>query len=85
MWVYPIKNGYLTSVRPPNHHFDQKSQKEDFFWPDSIKERRWESQNPICKSFSLEYRRKLCFSVFYGSNTHDLMGDSHFFFSEKIL
>ena len=24
------KNGYLTSVRPPKHHFDQKSHKEDF-------------------------------------------------------
>ena len=58
MGIWPLK-GLQNSI------FIQKVVKKTFVWPDSIKERCWESQKPVCKSFSLQYWRKLCFSVFW--------------------
>ena len=58
MGVWPLKG-------LQNPIFIKKVVKKTFVWPDSIKERCWGSQNPMCKSFSLQYWRKLRFSVFW--------------------
>ena len=58
MGIWPLKG-------LQNPIFIKKVVTKTFVWPDSIKERCWGSQNPMCKSFSLQYWRKLRFSVFW--------------------
>ena len=66
-----------------------KITKKTFFWPDSIKERFLESQNHFLQILSDVILTKIVFfcilEVFFGSKAYYLMGDTHFFFSEKIL
>ena len=60
-----------------------------FFQLDSIKKRFLESQNHFLQILSdvmLTQNVFFCIlEVFFGSKTYYLMGDTHFFFSEKIL
>ena len=57
------KNGYLTSVRPPKHHFDQKKViKKTFVWPDSIKEDVGSLKIPCANLFHYNIERN-CVSL----------------------